>query len=280
MRLLGFLAAILIATAVGISAFQLIASGVRIARLARYRERLDRDLSFLLARVSATQVISCQAIGLAVIVTGSLALRMGILWVAVVPVVMGPRLSLLRACSVRRRAIEAQLDGWLTTLSNGLVASASLGEALGSSARLVESPLREEIERMMAHVQMGTPLDRAMTALGTRVGSPVVSGALLSLRIARNAGGELRPVLQDAAAALRDMARFEGVVRAKTAEGRAQALALSIIPAPLVISIHLLSPEFFAPLAGSLAGLLIVGAAGALWLEAIALAARIATVDV
>lgn len=250
------------------------------ARLGEHEQRLSRDLSFISAPVDGATVMALQVIALAGVIVLSVAFRTFVPLAAAVPIAVGPHFAIQRRRAVRTREIEAQLDGWLTTMASTLVATASLGEAISSSVRLLQSPLREEIERVVAHTGLGTPLDRALGTFAERVRSPVVSGALLSLRIARNAGGELRPMLESAAAALRDMARFEGIVRAKTAEGRAQALAVSIVPAPLVLAVRMLSPEFFAPLARSSTGLFVVLGAALLWVGAIALAAKITAVEV
>lgn len=250
------------------------------ARLGGYERRLSQDLSFIGAPFDGTTVIGLQAIALLGIAALSVTSRTFVALAAVVPVAVGPLFAILHRRAVRKRDIEAQLDGWLTTMASTLMATASLGEALSSSVRLLQSPLREEIERVVAHTGLGMPLDRALGTFAERVRSPVVSGALLCLRVARNAGGELRPMLESAAAALRDMARFEGTVRAKTAEGRAQALAVSVVPAPLVLAVRTLSPEYFLPLSQSAAGLLIVAGATLLWVGAIALAAKIAAVEV
>lgn len=248
--------------------------------LGGHERRLSRDLSFIGAPVDGATVIALQVSALVGIVVLSVVSGTFVALAAAVPIAVGPHLAIQRRRAVRTREIEAQLDGWLTAMASTLVATASLGEAISSSVRLLQSPLREEIERVVAHAGLGTPLDRALATFAERVRSPVVSGALLSLRIARNAGGELRPMLESAAAALRDMARFEGLVRAKTAEGRAQALAVSVVPAPLVLAVRMLSPDYFAPLSRSNTGLLIVAGAALLWVSAIALAAKITAVEV
>ena len=62
--------------------------------------------------------------------------------------------------------IEKQIDGWLLALANALKATPSLGEALGSSATLIQAPLSEEIE---------TPGDGQIRGLVTLAGNPVLS---------------------------------------------------------------------------------------------------------
>jgi tight adherence protein B len=141
-------------------------------------------------------------------------------------------------------------------------------------------PLRGEVELVLREQQLGVPLDRALANMGERVRTPVVSAALATLRIARNTGGNLGRTLERAAASLRELARLEGVVRTKTAEGRAQTLVIALLPAPLVWGLDRLDPEFLAPVWNTSAGHVLLAAALVLWAIALLLARKIVEVDV
>jgi tight adherence protein B len=107
-----------------------------------------------------------------------------------------------------------------------------------------------------------------------------VSAALSALRIARSAGGDFVHTLERSAATLREMARLEGVVRTKTAEGRAQAVAVSILPPPTLYIIDRLSPEVLEPLWTTDAGHVLLAIAFVIWVVAILAARRISQVDI
>lgn len=269
----------LVALGLALAVLVVAVRGTAVRVLATYERGLGADLGFV-GGPSARFVSTAQGLAFSSIACAAFGLDKIALFAFAVPIALAPRLVLAHARASRVRAIEAQLDGWLTALSNGLVSTASLAEALASSTRLVQAPLSAELERLIARVHLGTPLDQALNQLGERVGSPVLSSALLSLRIARSSGGELRPMLARTASALRDVARFEGMVRAKTSEGKAQAVAVSVVPAPLVLAIQIIAPDFFAPLGKSAVGTLIIAAAILLWLAAIGIAAKITAVDV
>jgi len=140
--------------------------------------------------------------------------------------------------------------------------------------------MSEEIDLMYKEYELGTALDRALEQFAERIGSKTLSGAVLALQVARNSGGNLPEMLEQAATALRELARLEGVVRTKTAEGKAQAFVIGMIPLPMVGGIHLMDDHFFAPLVTTFAGNLVVGAAATLWLLAILLSSKILAVDV
>jgi tight adherence protein B len=187
-----------------------------------------------------------------------------------------------RAYARRKRTarVEAQLDTWLVVLSNALRATPSLARAIEDSAARVGGPLGDELRAAANETHLGTPLDRALDALGERVPSRPLHAALTTLRIARMTGGDLSAILDDAAASLRELARLEAVVRTKTAEGRAQSALIALIPAPLCGLLDALSPSLLAPLWESTRGHVVLAAALALWLAALLLARRITRVEV
>lgn len=248
--------------------------------LFEHERSLDRDLGFVRARFRGRAAARVQVAGIAAALGAAFACSSAAPLVAIVPIAVGPGLAARRSRLMRVQALEEQLDVWVLALANALSATASLGDAISASARVVPPPMRDEVETVLREHRLGIPLDEALAMMGTRVGSRVVAGALLTLRIARSAGGNARATLETAASTLREMARLEGVVRTKTAEGKAQALVVSVIPAPLVLAVRAMAPEFFAPLGRSPAGLLVILLALALWGAAIALAAKICAVDV
>jgi tight adherence protein B len=87
-------------------------------------------------------------------------------------------------------------------------------------------------------------------------------------------------MLDSSAASLREFARLEGVVRTKTAEGKAQVFVIGVIPLPMVLGINALDSHFFEPLFGSFIGQLVISVALLLWLAAVLLARKILDVDI
>lgn len=191
-----------------------------------------------------------------------------------------PRLWLSHQRRQRLQQLDAQVDGWLLTLANALRATASLGEAIESSVALSAPPLSQELDLMYKTYQLGTPLDAAIRQTSLRLGSRTLSSALMLLVIARDSGGNLPETLQTSAAALREMARLEGVVRTKTAEGKAQASVLGFMPVLLTIALHWMSPEIMRPLFQTPMGWVLLSIATALWVGAVLLARKILAVEV
>src|SRR5690606_924 len=176
--------------------------------------------------------------------------------------------------------IDEQLDPWLLMLSNALKASPSLGEAFANSAKLMRPPMSQELDLALKEMKLGTPLDQAVLNMSVRIGSPSVSSALATILVGRQTGGDLPKILEESSATLREMARLEGVVRTKTAEGKTQAYVLGVIPFVLIGAIHMVDENWLKPLGETSLGFIIIGTAAILWVSAILLARRILAVDI
>lgn len=249
-------------------------------RLDTYVRGLDARLRFLRLAPCGRRVLLAQALG--VTLTVALPLVGGpFVVLALAPIlVVGPKLFVERRAARRSADVEAQLEQWLVAVANALKATPSLGEAIASTSRLVPPPMSQEVDLVVREYELGTPLDEALQRFSERVPSKTVAGALLALKVARQSGGNLPEMLETAGAALRELARLEGVVRSKTAEGKAQAWVVSLIPIPMVGAISAVDPYFFAPLTRTVVGGLLIAGATVLWAIAILMARKILAVDV
>jgi tight adherence protein B len=248
-------------------------------RLARYQATLDREIGFLLLATSGRRIAHIQLALVAAILVGAFDLES---WgtLILLPIVSAAPLAVLRRRRERRIAlIELQLDGWLMVLSNALKAAPSLGEALASSASLSRPPLSQEIDLVLKEVRLGSPTDRALLQMAARVDSRALWGAVATLLVARQTGGDVSRILEESAETLREMARLEGVVRAKTADGRSQAYVLSAMPFLLLGAIHFVDPNWLSALGDSALGYLVVAISAGLWMLGFLSARRILAVD-
>lgn len=248
-------------------------------QLERYQAALDREIEFLLLRTSGERIAHVQ-IGIAAAVLVAAFLVQDVMFLVLVPLVLFTPLAVLRSRREKRIiALEQQIDGWLVILSNALKAAPSLGEALATSGNLSRAPISEEIDLVLKEVRLGSPIDRALLHMTARVNSRPLWGAVATLLVARQTGGDVSRILEESAEALREMARLEGVVRSKTADGRNQAYVLAGMPFVLLAAIHMIDPGWLEPLGESFLGFLVVGGASALWVLGFLSARKILAVD-
>ncbi len=247
--------------------------------LVRHHAELQRELSFLRSPFRSRRLLELQCIftglGLASAVWGNLVLAS----ILVVPVFcVGPVLGTRRARRIA--ALESQIDVWLTSLASALRATPALGEAIEYTLSLVSGPMREELETLVKEQKLGVALDEGFVRMSERIRSRTLQMALGTLRIGQRTGGDIPKILERSAKTLREMARLEGVVRVKTAEGKAQGYMLGLLPFPLVALFRHLHPDFLTPLVALPRGRLVIAAAVICWLGSIALTRRILRVDI
>jgi tight adherence protein B len=194
--------------------------------------------------------------------------------------VLGPPWWIERMRRKHVLAIEAQIDGFLLALSNALKATPSVGDAFHSLGALLPHPLKQEIATAVKEMRFGATLDQALLLMASRVGSRQLDSALSAVLIGRQVGGNLPRILDSTANSLREMARLEGVVRSKTAEGKLQVWVLAIFPLILIFAISAINPGNFDPLTESVVGYALVVAAVLFWVAALVVARKILAVDI
>ena len=247
---------------------------------ARYVSSVDRMCRFLMNGASGEKIARTQLIAGAAAPVFAFFLDDWIYALLVMPIALVPHFVLESRVRERIQIIEDHLDSWLLMLSNALKASPSLGEAINNSGKLLRGPMAEEIDLALKEMKLGTPLDQAILNMSQRINSPSVSSALATILVGRQTGGDLPHILEESASTLREMARLEGVVRTKTAEGKTQAYVLGVIPFVLIGAIHMVDEHWLEPLGETTLGYAIIIVAAILWLSAILWARRILAVDV
>ncbi|HEY8431532.1 MAG TPA: type II secretion system F family protein [Sandaracinaceae bacterium] len=280
--LLGYagIALLTLGTTVGLAVMVLDPSSDLRRLWGRYEALLESQCRFLLIQRSGASIARMQLAACGVVALVALLLEDTFLLLLIPPIALAPAFILRQRCAERVQRIEDQLSPWLLMLANALKASPSLGEAIASSAKLQRPPISQELDLALKEMKLGTPLDQAMLNMSTRIGSQAVSGALATILVGRQTGGDLPRILEESAATLREMARLEGVVRTKTAEGKSQAYVLGVIPFVLIGAIHLVDEHWLEPLGRTTLGFIIIGVAALLWVAAIFLARRILAVDI
>lgn len=236
--------------------------------LVGYEARLELHTSFLLVTYRGRDVVRIQLLAVSACLLLSLATqRIAFAALACFFAILPPAVLWKRHLA-RITKLERQLDTWLLMLANALKATSSVGEAIASTATLVPQPFSEEVDLLVKELRLGVPLDRALCAAGSRIGSSTVSGALMMILVARQTGGDLSNTLERASAALREAARLEGVLRTKTAEGRGQVVVLSLVPFVLCTVIAWLDRSWFDPLLHQPHGRMILAGCAFAWTTA------------
>jgi tight adherence protein B len=152
------------------------------------------------------------------------------------------------------------------------------GHALTSAFELVAGempePISVEFARAFEEQRLGMPLERAVREMAARAPS---NGDLkifaVSAVVQKETGGNLAEILEGIAHTIRERYRFFGKLRALTAEARASAWVVSLLPLAIFAFLASSQPEYLRPLLEKPLGrnILLGGAAawvlGVLWFQ-------------
>lgn len=247
---------------------------------AQYIAALNREIRLQFLKQKAENIAMGQLFLIAITCAVGIAISEPFVFLFVPLIAVLPMVRLKSQGRARIERLEEQLDGWLVLLSNAIRATPAIGEALAQTVALVHEPLRQDLDLVVKENQLGTPLDEALLNMADRVDSPTVGGAVAMLVVSRQTGGNISEILETSAESLREMARLEGVVRTKTAEGRGQLVVLGAMPIVMGIALSLLDPTWWPTLSGSFAGQLVLGVSAIVWAIAIMWGRAIVDVDI
>lgn len=247
--------------------------------LFRYVAALERRMRLMFIVARGLHIVIAQGVAI-VLAVGFAVSGFGLPCLLAIPVIAAAPVVLLERMRKKRvQKIERVLDGFVLALANAMRAMPSAGKALASIQAVTPPPLDREIELVLREMRVGSTLEQALGNLSARVRSFQLDAAMSGLLIGRQTGGNVPEILDGAAQTLREMARLQGVLRAKTAEGRAQANVLAAFPLLLLFAFDMASPGYFRPLTESATGVMVMLIALGLWLSSVILTRRIMEVE-
>ena len=178
-------------------------------------------------------------------------LLVGSTFLAVVLAVFGayvPVAWLERQEHKRKKDLEEQLDTTLQSLANTILVTQNLEDAFATIAQHFDPPIGQEADVLVKQVRLGTPMDEALRDMAVRCHSRNMDAIVTALTVGRQTGGELPKVLETTAGVLRETMRVEGVMEAKTSEGKAQGVVMSLLPFVFGGALQVIDPEWMEPL--------------------------------
>lgn len=130
----------------------------------------------------------------------------------------------------RAARIEKQLPEALALQANLLRAGQSLSKSLRIMSGEVKAPLGEELERMLAEVDFGRPMDEALERLGARIPSKDLDMWVTAMLVHRQTGGNLAAVMDSSSQRVTQRLQLRSEIRAMTAQGRLSGIVVSVAP--------------------------------------------------
>lgn len=247
---------------------------------ASYCVSLERKLRNMFVATRGAHIAGVQLVALVIVTAVALSSSHAYWFLGLPLVAIAPAAYIERMRRERLARIEKKVDSFILTLANALKSTPSIGNALAYTETLLTAPMDEEIRLALKEIRVGTTIDQALLNMSARIRSPQLDATLAGILIGRQVGGDLPRILETTAETLREIARLQGVVRSKTAEGKAQLGVLAVFPAFLLVVFDLASPGYFSPLTQSFAGWIVIVIAVGFWVTSIAMARSVLMVDI
>jgi tight adherence protein B len=190
----------------------------------------------------------------------------------------GGPLYLRRRRARRIAAFADQLEGALRTLAGGVRVGLGIRQALVLTSEQSREPARSEFMRVVGLSSLGISILDAFDQLAARMANTETAVLARVVRVQAQTGGDLAKVLDGLAGTIRDRRRLRRRVRAITAQGRATAWLLGLLPVA-VGGFVTAQDELRIAMLTTLVGQILLGAALALDALAIFTLTRITRID-
>ena len=115
--------------------------------------------------------------------------------------------------------------------------------------------------RVLRETNLGKPLDRALTEMDRRVGSPDFSLIVTAVLIQQQVGGNLADIIDIIRDTILDRIRLRGEIKTLTAQGRMAGMILAALPIAMGLFMYIMSPEYMRPLLTTRIGQIAIGVA-------------------
>lgn len=175
----------------------------------------------------------------------------------------------------RRKRFAAQLGALLQMMASSLRAGQSLPKAMDSASRDAESPMAEELTRVVNEYRIGRDLVDAMEQVADRMQSEDFRWVAQAIESQRETGGNLNEILDQVAETIRERHHIREQVSALSAEGRISAYVLMALPVGIGIYYSLVAADRMGVFVDSgigkliMLGCAVMYVAGGFWMRSI-----------
>lgn len=207
------------------------------ARLGTFGSRFTRDLEAAGMKVEPQQFVFILAgvavatwVVLLVVFRPGLALAVLLLAACAGLGAFGGRFYLRHRRARRITAFQDQLEGALRTLAGGVRVGLGIRQALVLTSEQSREPSKTEFMRVVGLSNLGLSVLDAFDQLAARMTNTETAVLARVVRVQAQTGGDLGQVLEGLAGTIRDRRRLRRRISAVTAQGRATAWLLGLLP--------------------------------------------------
>ena len=155
-----------------------------------------------------------------------------------------PRFYVKNQQKARLKNFDDQLPDMLNLMVNGLRTGFSAMQAMEAVSSELPAPMSVEFKRVVQEMQLGVPMETALSNLERRIPSDDLDLAVTAINIQREVGGNLAEILDTISFTIRERVRIKGEVRAITAQVSYSGKFLSLMPIFLALALWGVNREY------------------------------------
>ena len=220
-----------------------IASDQRTSRL--QRDLVSADLELRPYEFRFIQL----AVALVLAIVG--LLRFGIGPEFVVLAVIGyllPALYLRNRRGHRLQQFNAGLPRAMELIANSMKAGQSVAQSFASVTDNAGPPIADEFALARREIELGASVESALNNMVKRIGSSDLRLMVMVITIQRSVGGDLPAILITLADTMRQREEMRSEVLAATAQSRASALVITLLPIIAALLLYFVVRDYFLPM--------------------------------
>ncbi|HUE68215.1 MAG TPA: type II secretion system F family protein [Candidatus Acidoferrum sp.] len=148
----------------------------------------------------------------------------------------------------RLRQFDAQLPRAMELIANSMKAGQSVAQSFTAVVDNAVPPVSDEFTLARREIELGASVESALNNMVRRIGSNDLRLMVMVITIQRSVGGDLPAILVTLADTMRQREEMRAEVNAATAQSRATALIITLLPIVAALLLYFLVRDYFRPM--------------------------------
>ena len=149
-------------------------------------------------------------------------------------------------------------------IANSMKAGQSVAQSLSSVTDNAGPPVSDEFALARREIELGASVESALNNMVRRIGSRDLRLMVMVITIQRSIGGDLPAILVTLADTMRQREEMRAEINAATAQSRATALIITLLPIVAALALYFIVRDYFRPMLVNPLGWFMLGLAALL----------------
>src|SRR2546426_3586932 len=161
---------------------------------------------------------------------------------------LGPWIYLRNRRGHRLREFDAGLAGAMELLATWMKAGQSVTQSFAAVTDNANPPVSDEFALARREIELGASVESALNNMVKRIGSNDLRLMVMVITIQRSVGGDLPAILVTLTDTMRQREEMRAEILAATAQSRATALIITLLPIVAAVLLYFVVQDYFRPM--------------------------------